>query len=38
MYVVLTILLVGVWANYAYTVVQLLKIKKSGKAPAQETE
>lgn len=31
MYVVLTIMLVGVWANYAYTVVNLRKIKKMGK-------
>lgn len=28
MYVVLTILLVGVWANYVYTVINLFKIKK----------
>lgn len=28
MYVVLTILLVGVWANYVYTVINLVKIKK----------
>lgn len=28
MYVVLTILLVGVWANYIYTIVNLFKIKK----------
>lgn len=31
MYVVLTILLVGVWANYFYTIVNLFKIKKEGK-------
>ncbi|MBD0851122.1 hypothetical protein [Maribacter arenosus] len=31
MYVVLTILLVGVWANYVYTIINLLKIKKEGK-------
>lgn len=31
MYVVLTILLVGVWANYIYTIVNLFKIKKESK-------
>lgn len=31
MYVVLTILLVGVWANYVYTIINLLKIRKEGK-------
>ncbi|MBI9041764.1 hypothetical protein [Lutibacter sp.] len=31
MYIVLTILLVGVWANYIYTVYNLFKIKKEGK-------
>lgn len=30
MYVVLTILLLGVWANYIYTIVNLFKIKKEG--------
>ena len=30
MYVVLTILLVGVWANYAYTIYNLFKLKKEG--------
>lgn len=30
MYIVLTILLVGVWANYIYTIVNLFKIKKEG--------
>ncbi|HEX5743500.1 MAG TPA: hypothetical protein VFY09_06330 [Flavobacteriaceae bacterium] len=30
MYVVLTILLVGVWANYFYTMVNLFKIKNEG--------
>jgi hypothetical protein len=30
MYAVLTILLVGVWANYIYTIRNLLKIKKEG--------
>jgi len=31
MYVVLTILLVGVWANYVFAVIKLWKIKKIGK-------
>lgn len=31
MYIVLTILLVGVWANYVYTIFNLIKIKKEGK-------
>lgn len=31
MYIVLTILLLGVWANYLYTIVNLFKIKKEGK-------
>jgi hypothetical protein len=31
MYVVLTILLVGVWANFIYTIVNLYRIKKAGK-------
>ena len=31
MYVVLTILLVGVWSNYIYSFINLLKIKKEGK-------
>jgi hypothetical protein len=31
MYIVLTILLVGVWANYLYTIINLLKIRKEGK-------
>lgn len=30
MYTVLTIMLVGVWANYLYTIVHLFKIKKEG--------
>ena len=30
MYVVLTILLVGVWANYAWSIKHLMKIKKEG--------
>ncbi len=30
MYVVLTILLVGIWANFVYTITNLLKIKKEG--------
>lgn len=31
MYIVLTILLVGVWANYIYTIANLFKIKKEGR-------
>ena len=31
MYIVLTILLVGVWANYVYTVINLMRIRKLGK-------
>ena len=31
MYLVLTILLVGVWANYVYTIINLFKINKEGK-------
>ena len=31
MYMVLTILLVGVWANYLYTIINLFKIRKEGK-------
>lgn len=31
MYVVLTILLVGVWSNYIYSFINLLKIRKEGK-------
>jgi len=30
MYIVLTILLVGIWANYVYTIINLFKIKKEG--------
>lgn len=30
MYTVLTIMLVGVWANYLYTIINLFKIKKEG--------
>lgn len=30
MYIVLTILLLGVWANYIYTIINLFKIKKEG--------
>lgn len=33
MYIVLTILLVGVWANYIYTIINLFKIKKEGDQP-----
>jgi len=32
MYIVLTIMLVGVWANYVYTIINLFKIKKEGVA------
>ncbi len=38
MYVVLTILLVGVWSNYIYTIRNLLKIKKGEKKLDLETE
>lgn len=31
MYILLSILLVGVWANYLYTIIYLFKIKKEGK-------
>ncbi|WP_298370809.1 hypothetical protein [uncultured Lutibacter sp.] len=31
MYIVLTILLVGIWANFIYTIVNLIKIKNEGK-------
>lgn len=31
MYTVLTIMLVGVWANYVYTIIHLFKIQKEGK-------
>ncbi len=31
MYTVLTIMLIGVWANYVYTIIHLFKIKKEGK-------
>ena len=31
MYVVLTILLVGIWANFAYTIINLREIKKEGR-------
>jgi len=38
MYVVLSILLLGVWANYLYTVIFLFRIKKEGKEiEAEET-
>jgi hypothetical protein len=30
MYIVLTILLVGIWANYVYTILNLFKIRKEG--------
>lgn len=38
MYVVLTILLVGVWANYIYTILNLFKIKKEGQDLELEPE
>lgn len=38
MYVVLTILLVGVWGNYFYTIRYLFKIKKDGKNIATNLE
>jgi hypothetical protein len=38
MYIVLTILLVGIWANFAYTIINLNKIKKEGKELELKTE
>jgi hypothetical protein len=38
MYIVLSILLVGVWANYAYSINNLFKIKKEGKALELKSE
>lgn len=38
MYVVLTILLAGVWANYIYTIINLFKIKKEGQDLELEPE
>jgi hypothetical protein len=38
MYVVLTILLVGIWANFVYTGIHLFKIKKEGKELELKTE
>lgn len=38
MYIVLTILLVGVWANYVYTALYLFRIKKEGKQLEVDTE
>ncbi len=38
MYIVLTILLVGVWANFVYTAFHLFKIKKEGKLLEINTE
>lgn len=38
MYIVLTFLLVGVWANYLYTVINLFKIKKEGKVIELKSE
>ena len=38
MYVVLTFLLVGVWANYIYTIINLFKIKKEGPKEEEKGE
>lgn len=38
MYIVLSILLVGVWANYAYTIKNLFTIKKEGKELEMKSE
>lgn len=38
MYIVLTILLVGVWANFAYTIINLKKIKNDGKTLETSTK
>ncbi len=38
MYVVLSILLIGVWANYIYSIRNLLKIKKEGKEIESENK
>ena len=38
MYIVLTILLVGVWANFIYTIVNLFRIKKAGEKLETVTE
>ncbi|WP_456376882.1 hypothetical protein [Lutibacter sp.] len=38
MYVVLSILLIGVWANYVYSILNLFKIKKEGKELELELE
>lgn len=38
MYIVLSILILGVWANYAYTIAFLFKIKKEGKKIELEQE
>jgi hypothetical protein len=38
MYIVLTILLVGVWANYVYSIMHLFKIRKEGKELELEAE
>ncbi|UJH66647.1 hypothetical protein [Allomuricauda sp. SCSIO 65647] len=38
MYVVLTILLLGIWANFVYTCINLYKIKKEGTALELKTE
>ena len=31
MYIVLSILLIGVWANYVYSIINLMNIRKEGK-------
>jgi len=38
MYIVLSILLLGVWGNYAYTIAFLFKIKKDGKELTEKEE
>ena len=38
MYVVLSILLIGVWANYVYSIFNLIKIKKEGQLADLNTE
>lgn len=38
MYIVLTILLLGVWANYLYTIVNLFKMKREGKQEKRKSE
>ncbi|MBT8312207.1 MAG: hypothetical protein HKP23_05150 [Flavobacteriaceae bacterium] len=38
MYIVLTVLLLGVWANFVYTIINLTRIKKIGKKMALQEE